>query len=393
MSYDEFRSIPITFEAPMPLEKTGKIYFKGGKVYINELFKGIHVIDNSNPSAPSNIGFISIPGNVDIAIKGNILYADSYIDLLALDISTLSNISITKRLEDVFEPSLPPFDETFPIAPLDHDNGVVTGWKIEKITEKMDVTGNYYFGGGRLVMFDAFAGGTGEKTTTYFVPNAVGIAGSMARFIIYTDYLYTINDQDIHVFNISNTPAPMMGASVETVRVIETLFVYDGNLFVGSTTGMLIYSLGNPSNPSYLSALDHFRSCDPVVVEGDYAYVTLRAGSGCNNNTSNQLDVVNISNITNPSLLKSFALTGPYGLGIDNDVLFICDGDDGLKVFDATDKENIDKNLIKHFPGIHAFDIIPFNDVAMMIGEDGLYQYSYSDLNNLELLSVIPIVK
>ena len=38
-----------------------------------------------------------------------------------------------------------------------------------------------------------------------------------------------------------------------------------------------------------------------------------------------------------------------------------------------------------------ALDVIPINNVLLMIAEDGLYQYDYSDINNLELLSVIPI--
>ncbi|HHN47860.1 MAG TPA: hypothetical protein ENN08_02830, partial [Bacteroidales bacterium] len=49
--------------------------------------QGIHVVDNSNPASPQIISFIAIPGNYDLAIRGNILFADSYIDLVALDIS------------------------------------------------------------------------------------------------------------------------------------------------------------------------------------------------------------------------------------------------------------------------------------------------------------------
>ena len=71
--------------------------------------------------------------------------------------------------------------------------------------------------------------------------------------------------------------------------------------------------------------------------------------------------------------------------------LFICDGYDGLKIFNANDISQIDDNLIAHYPNIDAFDIIPFNKVAMMIGEDGLYQYDYSDLNNITLLSHLKI--
>ena len=38
-----------------------------------------YYVDVSDPADPQNIAFITIPGNVDIAIKENVLYADSYI--------------------------------------------------------------------------------------------------------------------------------------------------------------------------------------------------------------------------------------------------------------------------------------------------------------------------
>src|SRR5206468_12444506 len=65
----------------------GKLYIKDKFIFLNDVNKGIHIIDNSNPSHPVQISFLSIPGNLDIAIKGNILYADMYTDLLAIDIS------------------------------------------------------------------------------------------------------------------------------------------------------------------------------------------------------------------------------------------------------------------------------------------------------------------
>lgn len=393
MNHDDFRdNSKIKSEAPQAIINPGKIYFKGGKLFISESFKGIHVIDNTNPANPIKVAFLNIPGNVDIAIKGNTMYVDSYIDLLAIDISDLNNIAVVKRIENVFAHSIPPFNKEYPVAPLDHTKGVVVDWKIEKITVKEEINNRYYntrWGG----MLDGVGLVSSGKDITYFVPNSVGIAGSMARFIIHSDYLYSINEEDVKLFNISSLTNPVEGDSFNTNRVIETLFVYNGNLYIGSTTGMLVYSLTNPAAPVYLSRVDHFTSCDPVVAQGDYAYVTLRAGSGCRNNTRNQLDVVDITDINNPALLKSYNLAGPYGLGIDNGVLFICDGDAGLKVYDATDPLKIDENMISAFPGIKAFDIIPYNYIAMMIGSDGLYQYDYHDLENLVLLSVISTEK
>lgn len=56
-------------------------------MYINERFEGIHVIDNRDPSSPQNVAFLDIPGNIDLAVNGDALYADSYVDLVTIDIS------------------------------------------------------------------------------------------------------------------------------------------------------------------------------------------------------------------------------------------------------------------------------------------------------------------
>ena len=79
-----------------PVENPGKIYTLGKYIFLNEIDKGIHVIDNTNPSQPRNIAFIAIPGNMDIAIKGNTLYADLYTDLVAIDISNPASVKLKK---------------------------------------------------------------------------------------------------------------------------------------------------------------------------------------------------------------------------------------------------------------------------------------------------------
>src|SRR4030042_4068042 len=99
MSYAELRDA-VSTDKHEPLAAPGKIYFKDKYIFINEQMKGVHVIDNTDPENPKFKTFISIPGNVDIAIKENILYADSYIDLVALDISDLNKIKETHRIKD-----------------------------------------------------------------------------------------------------------------------------------------------------------------------------------------------------------------------------------------------------------------------------------------------------
>ena len=101
MSWEELRA-SVKMTESRELVNPGKIYFKDGYIFINEELKGIHVFDNQDPANPQNIGFVEVPGNVDIAIKDNILYADSYVDLVAIDISDVNNPVEVKRVKDIF---------------------------------------------------------------------------------------------------------------------------------------------------------------------------------------------------------------------------------------------------------------------------------------------------
>ena len=102
-------------------------------------------------------------------------------------------------------------------------------------------------------------------------------------------------------------------------------------------------------------------------------------------------EIVDIKELNKPTLLKSYTMYNPHGLGIDQGTLFICDGEDGLKIYDAKDPLMLKSNMLAHFTEINTFDVIPVNDRLIMIGTDGLYQYDYSDLTEINLLSKIPI--
>ncbi len=383
MGFDEFRQAP-KMSSPQSIQQSGKIYFKDNYIFINEVNEGIHILDNTYPASPQKVGFYEILGNVDMAIRGNILFADSYIDLLAIDITNITQPIEVGRIENAFPNVLPvSIDENLPYAwdQMNPAKGVVVGWK------KTSVTTEYSSGGWfweRNFTMDLAANAES---------GGAGVAGSMARFMLNNQYLHSIAQPWVLKTIDVSSPANMLTIdSINTWREMETLFKYNGNLFVGTTTGMVIYSLENPSHPEFVSEINHINACDPVVVESDIAYVTLRSGNACNNIT-NQLDVIDISDITSPKLLKSYPLFNPYGLGIDDGTLFICDGADGLKVYDATNPLAIQSNMIAHFPGIDTYDVIPLGDILLMIGQDGLFQYDYSDPTNIELLSHITIGK
>ena len=392
MSYEDLRGA-IKITESRDLQNTGKIYFKDGYIFVNEELKGIHIIDNQNPANPNNIGFIEIPGNVDIAIKDDILYADSYIDLVAIDISDINNPTEVNRVEDVFPYTTPkPKSEDYPIAKIEEEKGVVIDWEVKKIEQEIEY--HYYpvyysFRSEKdMLMNDGGFSGAPQGSGSAF-----GIGGSMARFGLYNDYLYVVDNATLYMFDVKNPESPNNIGSQGVGWQIETMFIYDGHMFFGTQTGMLIFSLEVATVPTYIGEFRHVTSCDPVVVSNGYAYVTLRGGTRCGSNV-NRLDVLKLAdNYVDNELLESYPLHGPFGLGIDDQTLFVCDGDAGLKIYDVEDKLHIDDHQIASFSNINTFDVIPFDNYLFMIGEDGFYQYDYSDLNNIHQISFIPVKK
>lgn len=389
ITYDELRTAIQTEEAKL-LENPGKIYFYNDYLFINEYLDGIHIIDNSDPSSPENIAFIKIPGNVDISIKDDILYADSYVDLVAINISDLSNISEAGRLENIFPYILPPYDENYRVDEIDYEKGIVVDWELKKVTRKVEER-NYpiypWYEGGDYMIYSYTNGSSSYSSSG---SSSFGVGGSMSRFTAKGNVLYTIDSYTLNVIEISSPDNMNLVKSLYIGWNIETLFPSGDNLFIGSQSGMIIYDISNIYNPVFISDYWHITSCDPVVVEGDYAYVTLRSGNMCGQ-VDDQLDVLDISVIDSIKWVKSYPMTEPYGLGIDNSTLFICDGSAGLKIYDATDVLTIDDHIIATFPNIHTYDVIPINGVLMLIGDDGLYQYDYSNLSEIKLLSSLAI--
>jgi hypothetical protein len=366
------------------IKNHGNIYKKDQFLLIIEENEGIHFIDNSNPTAPLQVGFLKIIGCTGIAMKDEYLFANSYVDLVVLDVSSWSNPHEVARLKDLFPQVLPKHNPQYRIAQVDKNLGVVVSWRIDKVKEEAQYQ-PVWINCPMCLSNDLLANSTQENFNN--TPSS-GISGSITKFSVIDNYLYVMDGFNLHPIAINDPLAPANKQPVQIWRTVETLFAKNNNLFLGTTTGMLIYSVANPDVPNPVSEVNHMTACDPVVVQGNTAYVTVRSGRNCGG-TINQLDVIDISNLNAPFIIKSYAMYNPHGLGIDGNILFICDGTAGLKVFNASNSLTIDQNLIQQFMNIQATDIIPHNNVAIMIGSDGLYQYDYSNPAEINLLSVI----
>lgn len=373
MTIADFRAA-VKISEPVEIEQSGKIYTYDNYIFINDQKKGVLVLDNSGYN-PVKKKFLSIPGNTDIAIKDNILFANSGRDLVTFDISDLENIKMLERLEDVFEnylPAVPLGAEWVDYTGYDHEGEIIVGYTIE--TRERETSAEIGWWRGDVLANAAEAGN-------------VGTGGSMARFNIGGDYLYTVGTNTLEVFDISALSNPMKLNSQYVGWQIETIFNKEGYLYLGSAVGMYIYGLEEPSSPAFMSRIQHVMGCDPVVVEKDIAYVTIRGGNECGQN-ENQLEVIDVSNKFEPKLLQIYEMDGPYGLGIKGDRLFVCDGTSGLKIYDAANSPEL--VLTDHFQDVNAYDVIPGESVLMMIGENKLRQYSYKT-NEITLISTFDL--
>ncbi len=248
-----------------------------------------------------------------------------------------------------------------------------------------------------IIWITLMSGCLDGETGTQTVDSSAGKSGSMARFAVVDDALYLLtanhsrssfSADSLMIMNVSDPLHPVGVSQIELAQSVETIYATDSNLYFGTTTGMLIFDRVYPFHPKYISRYDHVTSCDPVIVSGIYAYVTLRAGRSCGG-WQNQLEVVDLTDIKRPKLVASYPMAGPYGLGIDDSLLFVCDGNSGLKVFNVSNPVSL--KLLHSFSGFNTYDVIPQNGNLFVTGSSSIDIFSYSD--TLIRISTVPISK
>jgi len=211
--------------------------------------------------------------------------------------------------------------------------------------------------------------------------------GSMARFTLVGNYLYTINSQTLKTFNVSNPASPVLENTVSVGPAIETIFPFKGNLYIGSTTTLYVYSLNNPGKPAALSATSYqlpFRGGDPVVTNDSLAYSSIR-------NTSGVGSLLYVSDVKNPQATRvlnqiPFSAT-TYGLGLADTALYICGHRAGLFVYSLTPSP-LNPALRKTInDGETYYDVIPAGNLLYTWIEGGNSIFNIADRMNPVQLS------
>jgi hypothetical protein len=218
-----------------------------------------------------------------------------------------------------------------------------------------------------------------KSSDSNYSPNAassVGAGGSLAKFTIIGNYIYAVSSHYLYTVDISNPASPAKVNQSALNFDMETIYPYKNRLFIGSKTGIYIYSIDTASSPRLIGEAKHGRSCDPVVANDSVSYSTLKGNTICGPATSG-LYVYDIKNLNLPVLKKTIPINEPIGLGMSDSALYVCCANEGLKVFSIKNAYNpVERQTIS---GSAFTDVIPYGNILICWVSDGISLYDISN--------------
>jgi hypothetical protein len=215
-----------------------------------------------------------------------------------------------------------------------------------------------------------------EKAADTAQASTIGVGGSLAKFTIIGNYIYAVSSHYLYTVDISNPAAPVKAGQTALNFDMETIYPYKNRLFIGSRTGLYVYSIDTASAPRLIGQAKHGRSCDPVVANDTVSYSTLKGNSYCGPATSG-LYVYDVKDLNNPSLKKTLPINEPIGLGMADSALYVCCAGEGLKVFSI--KNPYEPVEVKKITGSNFTDVIPYQNLLICWVSVGISLYNISN--------------
>lgn len=236
--------------------------------------------------------------------------------------------------------------------------------------------------------------GTSDTRTTVET-----LSGNFNRFAIVGDYLYGVDQSTIATYDISNRENPVEINRQEIGLAIETIYPFENTLFIGSRRGMFMYLIQSNGIPRRQGSFDYGQltggvtPCDPVVGNRTTAFASLftnERDERCGRpripvQSIVVLDVTNPSNITH---VHSEPVSTPRGISLDGNLLFVARADNGLDVYDVSNRSQF--VLLSEVKDIFAYDVRAINNKLVVAGATEVIQYDYSNPSQLVELSRLP---
>lgn len=383
---ESIRSQPLN-ESVRAISNPGKIYLGEDIILIGEEEQGIHVIDNTDPIHPVAVNFINIPGNREYFVKENKIYAETYYDVVKIDISDMHNGVLDSRAEFVFQNVW-----------RNEAQETLIGFSYREVTTELDQDDDF----SKQVLAENeiyldYAKNIIPKSAlpSSFAGSGSHVSGTANRVTYTNGHIYIIGNKTMYIVADNAEGLSKVNTNESLTHIgegMETIFPFEDNLYVGSRSAVSIFDITNPKEPTVAYEFDHASACDPVLPSEGVAYVTLRTAdfSACPGNT-NSLLVLDTRNIYNVKQKEEIAMSSPFGMTIKGNQLYVGEGNNGLKIFDITEKYT--PELTRTINNISAYDVIPHptnSNIILTTGPDGVSQYLINNNGeSLELQSSI----
>ncbi len=197
-----------------------------------------------------------------------------------------------------------------------------------------------------------------------------GVGGSYAVFAIIDTFLYVVDEQYLVTFSIAKPDSLHRLSYIDINWTIETLYPMESHLYIGGTNGMYIIDRSDGADPKLAGSVAHFRACDPVVVRDSTAWVTLRAGNRCGS-AANELWTIAVNDPYQPKLLHTTAVKTPYGLAVQDSLLYVANGENGYSLYRAVGAS--EPELIRQWNDYSVKDFIWQGNRLYMMGFNAVY--------------------
>ncbi|MBN2373711.1 IPT/TIG domain-containing protein [bacterium] len=344
-------------------QKANDILVFGNYAYVADTDGGLQILDVHDPNSPSLITSLLLPDYMNalkISVYGSHIYmAADYGGLLVIDISDPAAPCITGSC------AFPPDGYALDVIAEGDYAYVAAGWegvKVINITNPANPKLIATFSSGRFIsgiykyqnylylsamkngieIVDVSVPGNPLSVTNFSTP------GLARETCVMGNNLYVANDYcGVEVFNNDIQNFSMVGFQETLGRAVD-LQIFDNHIFVaGSQGGFQIIDVANSRNPSIVNIADLMDGATGVQVSGLYLQKTLLSRyiyifSKSYSFGQNWLKIIDVSDPKNIKLLGSTYDIGPRpeDLEVSQGYAYLVDGDDGLQVFNVTDKRN-----------------------------------------------------
>ncbi len=234
----------------------------------------LEIIDISNPAEPTRVGqYVTVYPSIRVVVEGQYAYV-------------LADNNIQFGVVDVSDPATPVLVGDFDVyCPVDQA-----------------MTGNYAY-----VCRDGCLGGTVlldiSNPEEPALVSTIGSLGNTKRMLASEDRLYTLeaSGASFRIYDISDPASPIL-LGHESIASATALDVVGNLAFLASNSGLFILDVSNPADPEIVGQSDGPHYSTDVVVHGDRALVTHKAGA---------VQLIDVSDPQSPQLQGSYRESGP----------------------------------------------------------------------------------